>query len=54
MRPDLDLPLRVTPKVEMDRDELLAMYERERLGTVWTLLRRARTAVGTCVVWVNA
>jgi hypothetical protein len=20
-------------------------------GTVWTLLRRARTAVGTCVVW---
>ena len=23
-------------------------------GTAWTLLRRARTAVGTCVVWVNA
>jgi hypothetical protein len=59
----------LTPKVEMDRDELLAMYEHgivtgqiqppligprteaERLGTVWTLLRRARTAVGTCVVW---
>ena len=38
-------------KFRREMELLWKMYqERDRIGTVWTLLRRARTAVGTCVV----